>query len=92
MISFLMHGAIMEKSENVSILLPTSTRLPGRSPNAGALPFAGLGFDLDLVLTRRVTVVVLGSQARRPETPPADTPLPSGRWLQLRLGREIRGR
>lgn len=82
----------MEKSENVSQSPTSSTRPSGRTPTAGLLPFGGLGFDLGLVLTRRVTVVMLGSQARRPETPPADTPLPSGRWLQLRLGREIRGR
>jgi hypothetical protein len=82
----------MEKSENVSNFPKTPTRSSGRTPKAGALPFDGLGFDLGPVLTRRVTVVALGSEARRPEPPTADAPLPSGRWLQLRLGREIRGR
>jgi hypothetical protein len=82
----------MDKSENVSKFPTTSTRPSGSSPKTGSLPFDGLGFDLGLVLSRRVTVVVLGSEARRPEALPADTPLPSGRELQLSLGREIRGR
>jgi hypothetical protein len=57
------------------------------------LPFSGLGFDLRPVLTRRVRVRIIGSRVARPVAPPkVDSVLPSGRWLQLRLGREIRGR
>ncbi len=56
------------------------------------LPFSGLGFDLAPVLTRHISVMVVKCEECRVASPLFDTPLPSGRWLQLRLGREIRGR
>ena len=82
----------MEKSENVSKLLQSTAGKDNASLYQGMLPFSGLGFDLGQVLAVRVKVVRLDREARRPATPPPDAPLPSGRWLQLRLGREIRGR
>jgi len=83
----------MEKSERVS-KIPTSFA-QGSNPfrNQGMLPFSGLGFDLRPVLTRRIRVrVVSREETLFEETPLFDCVLPSGRWLQVRLGREIRGR
>ena len=83
----------MEKSENVSKILITSARKSGSIPTMGPLPFAGLGFDLSPVMTRRVVVKVVGAcLAQGARRPVSDTPLPSGRRLQISLGREIRGR
>jgi hypothetical protein len=56
------------------------------------LPFNGLGFDLAAVLTAPVEVTIVGAAKRPAVRPPVDTPFPSGRRLQIGLGREIRGR
>ena len=82
----------MEKSENVSKLYPSSTRQSGPYPLRDMLPFSGLGFDLAPVLTRKISVVTVDREGCRTVWPLFDTVRPSGRWLQLRLGREIRGR
>lgn len=83
----------MKKSENVS---KTPIALSQKSESfgmPGMLPFSGLGFDLRPVLARRICVRLVGREETRPaESPPVDFVLPSGRWLQLRLGQEIRGR
>jgi hypothetical protein len=83
----------MKKSEDAS----RSTTFSARQTNAfqpeGLLPFSGLGFDLRPVLTRRIRLIVVqGEKARHVEPPRHGYVLPSGRWLQLRLGQEIRGR
>ena len=82
----------MEKSENVSQLPMTSARKSGQAPIVEPIPFAGLGFDLRRILVRRVVVMKIGERLAPCATPPCDTPLPSGRRLQISLGREIRGR
>ncbi len=60
----------------------------------GLLPFSGLGFDLGAFPKVRVLIRMAesesGSFART--RPILDVPLPSGRRLQISLGREIRGR
>jgi hypothetical protein len=80
----------MEKSET-AIHIPKLGQ-DKRDPLGDMLPFAGLGFDLGMVLTRKIRLQVVGRVERRTAPPPCDVPFPSGRRLQLRLGREIRGR
>lgn len=83
----------MEKSENVSTIPSSFAQDFGPSPLADMLPFSGLGFDLRLVPARRLRVTTMGNQGATVAAPLLfDTVLLSGRRLQLRLGREIRGR
>ncbi|WP_177193091.1 hypothetical protein [Desulfomicrobium apsheronum] len=83
----------MKKSENVSKTPIPLSQKSESSGMQGLLPFSGLGFDLRPVLTRRISVRLIGREATRPaELPLVDFVLPSGRRLQLRLGQEIRGR
>ena len=82
----------MEKSENVSQIPMTSARKSGQAPTLDPLPFAGLGFDLRRILVRRVAVMKVGERLALFTRPASDTPLPSGRRMQISLGREIRGR
>jgi hypothetical protein len=83
----------MEKSENVSTIPSSFTQDFGPSPQADMLPFSGLGFDLRRVMARRIRVATVGNEDAPVAAPPMfDTVIPSGRRLQLRLGREIRGR
>jgi hypothetical protein len=84
----------MEKSEKVSKLYPASAQLSGAAPKHELLPFSGLGFDFGAFPSAgaitRVAEPEPGDFART--RPNLDIPLPSGRRLQISLGREIRGR
>ena len=84
----------MEKSETVSKLHPASTKRLEATPMHELLPFSGLGFDLGALLKVRVLIRMAepepGCFART--RPILDVPIPSGRRLQISLGREIRGR
>ncbi len=83
----------MKKSEDVS--KSTTPRAQTMAPcrMECMLPFSGLGFDLRPVLTRHIRLSVVGREKPRQAEPPRHGyALPAGRWLQLRLGREIRGR
>lgn len=83
----------MEKSENVSKIPPTFELECTASPLANMLPFSGLGFDLHLVPSIRIRLATRGNAGRLIDAPPVfETVFLSGRWLQVRLGREIRGR
>ncbi|QLA16505.1 hypothetical protein [Desulfolutivibrio sulfoxidireducens] len=60
----------------------------------GALPFFGLGFDLDAVRLRAESISWSGCERAKADVPLAKIPvtwLAAGYALQLRLGREIRG-
>jgi hypothetical protein len=84
----------MEKSEKVSKLRPSFSKRSGAARNRNELPFSGLGFDLGAIRCEKVKVRVVKRESGNsaPAMPTIDTPLPSGRWLQISLGREIRGR
>jgi len=83
----------MENSEHVSTSSSSFAQDFGPSPMADMLPFSGLGFDLRVVLARRIRVATIGKEGAPVAVPPLfDTVLPYGKRLQLRLGREIRGR
>ena len=82
----------MEKSETVSKVCPLGTRNYVQSPSWDMLPFSGLGFDLQAVLTAGTSVRTAGPAREPVAAPRIDTPFPSGRRLLIRLGREIRGR
>ena len=82
----------MEKSETVSNVRPSEARICGQPPKSDMLPFSGLGFDLDAVLTAPIEVTAVRRARRETVRPHVDTPFPSGRRLQIGLGREIRGR
>jgi hypothetical protein len=83
----------MKKSENASKIWASFTQESEPSGTQSMLPFSGLGFDLRPVLTRRVRVRMIGiGVALFVAHCEFDSVLPSGRWLQLRLGQEIRGR
>jgi hypothetical protein len=82
----------MEKSENASAIRLPQSGQDERAALGDMLPFAGLGFDLGPILTCRIRLRVVAREERREAPPPCDAPFPSGRRLQLRLGREIRGR
>jgi|GEM_PF-3521125 len=83
----------MEKSENASKIPTTFAQDTGPSPMADMLPFSGLGFDLCMVKAGRIRLATRGNKGVHVTVPPLfDTVFLSGRWLQLRLGREIRGR
>ncbi len=82
----------MEKSEKISTVRPRDDRRPGQSPVTDALPFSGLGFDLGALPTVRLKVMAVEPVGPPAVTPRFDIPFPSGRRLQIALGREIRGR
>lgn len=82
----------MEKSETVSKVRPSKARVCGLPPVGDMLPFTGLGFDLEAVLTAPIEAKALKAAGSPAARPPVDTPFPSGRRLQIGLGREIRGR
>ena len=83
----------MKKSEDVSKSTTLGAQKKKTCRMECPLPFSGLGFDLRPVLTRRIRLSVVGSKEPRQVNPPRHGyVLPAGRWLQLRLGREIRGR
>ena len=82
----------MEKSETVSKVCSSGARNYGQFPNWDMLPFSGLGFDLQAVLTARTVVRTVCSTKMPVVAPRLDTPFPSGRRLLISLGREIRGR
>ena len=82
----------MEKSETVSKVCPSGARNYGQSPSWDMLPFSGLGFDLQAVLTAGTVVRPVGPMKKPAVAPRLDTPFPSGRRLLISLGREIRGR
>ena len=82
----------MEKSETVSKTCPSGARNSGQSPAVDMLPFSGLGFDLQAVLTAGAAVRIVGPAKEPAAAPRLDTPFPSGRRLLISLGREIRGR
>lgn len=83
----------MEKSENASKIPTTFAQDFGSSPMADMLPFSGLGFDLSMVRAGRIRLETKGNEGAHGTAPPLfDTVFLSGRGLQLRLGREIRGR
>jgi len=82
----------MEKSEHASKNFASRPGLDAPKQAAEVLPFAGLGFDLGPVLARRIRVMTVESVLRTAPPPLPCVPAPSGRWLQMRLGREVRGR
>lgn len=83
----------MKKSENVSKIPPIFEQECKTPPLADMLPFSGLGFDLHLVPATRIRLATRGKAGRHVDAPPVfETVFLSGRWLQVRLGREIRGR
>ena len=82
----------MEKSETVSKVCPSGARNYGQFPTRDMLPFSGLGFDLQAVLTTGTVVRSVGHMKKPVVAPRLDTPFPSGRRLLISLGREIRGR
>ena len=82
----------MEKSETVSKVCPPGARNYGQFPTRDMLPFSGLGFDLQAVLTAGTVVRPVGHMKKPVVAPRLDTPFPSGRRLLISLGREIRGR
>jgi hypothetical protein len=84
---------IMKKSENVSKTLQTFEQECATSPLADMLPFSGLGFDLHLVPAMSIRLATRGNADSSLGAPSMfETVFLSGRWLQVRLGREIRGR
>ena len=82
----------MEKSETVSKVCPPGARNYGQFPTRDMLPFSGLGFDLQAVLTAGTVVRSVGRMKKPVVAPRLDTPFQSGRRLSISLGREIRGR
>ena len=83
----------MKKSEDVSKTTTPCAQKKQVHRSDCMLPFFGLGFDLRPVASRRIRLRVVESGESRPIQPPRhEYALPAGRWLQLRLGREIRGR
>jgi len=81
----------MEKSENASIVRPP-LRDQNTSIQLGDMPFSGLGFDLGQVQATTIHLRIVARAEQAVEPIPRTTMRPAGRWLQLRLGREIRGR
>jgi len=84
-------GAIMEISENKSVLPKLAQRAPGTSQFLDQLPFAGLGFDLSPVFARRLTLAIPPHRCSFPKKCWEQAPIPAGIGLQVRLCREIRG-
>jgi hypothetical protein len=83
----------MEKSESVSRILKAFEQGSETWPMTDMLPFSGLGFDLCMVPAGRIRLATPGNEGAHVTAPSLfDTVFLSGRWLQLRLGREIRGR
>ena len=83
----------MKKSEDVSKSATLRAQKMQTCRMESMLPFSGLGFDLRPVLARRIHLSVVGNEEPRQVEPPRHGyVLPAGRRLQLRLGREIRGR
>lgn len=83
----------MENPEHVSTPPICHAQDSGQRPAADMLPFSGLGFDLGSVPAGRIRAAVPeNDDAPLAAFPLSDTPFPSGKRLQLRLGREIRGR
>ncbi|MGE4441365.1 MAG: hypothetical protein AB7D27_07750 [Desulfomicrobium sp.] len=83
----------MKKSEDVLKSTTPHAQKKQTCRTECMLPFFGLGFDLRPVVARRIRLrVVESGESRRIEPPRHEYALPAGRWLQLRLGREIRGR
>lgn len=83
----------MENSEHVSTPPICQVQGSGQRPVADMLPFSGLGFDLGSVPAGRIRAATAkDADAPVAAFPLSDTPFPSGKRLQLRLGREIRGR
>lgn len=59
--------------------------------NGSSLPFAGLGFDLSMMLSRQITLTRRKSPCPAAPMRVVDMPMPAGRRLLARLNREIRG-
>jgi len=84
-------GAIMENSENKSVLPKLAQLATGASQLWDQLPFAGLGFDLSPVFARRITLAIPPHRICFPRRRWEPAPIPAGIGLQVRLCREIRG-
>jgi hypothetical protein len=81
----------MEKSEHALTICPPKSGRDETTP-LGDMPFSGLGFNLGPVLATTIRLRIVAGAERTVAPPPRDAMRPAGRWLQLRLGREIRGR